>query len=484
MAITNPGASLRVMPQAPQINPRDFAPDVEGLQRAQLAGMQIGKEIADLSLQSDRLRVEKAKLKWQEQETQFQQQLAGLKLKQAAADLQKSERELNPMAEVDRGLRLSGADPALYGDDTERKLQDFQRVRMREQAFQADPTLTPELLQQRFGPTLVEEMNVPALPEGSLTGVEIAAAEEAPAPSPGLAGVSITVPQTAAEAPAAPAALPEFAELQTYRDRMVSPDTSPLQIAAALYSRDYPNRPLGALSAAERTAVLKPYLDDAKSEIVTRSFVSNGNSYKVDIRQSKDGQIVYEVSEPLLQRTAPETTATATVRNKLAFIDETDQRIGQLLARLDEYEKEGAFGALDTWLSTTAANPSSAIPVRALAALVSNPQTDKLVGDLAAIGAKTMTELAGATQTEGEARRLGPYVPAASDAVLGPKQLRAKVESFREQLRLSKKAIGNAFGLELKESAPAASAPAGAVPGAQRAAEEAISTYLQKRTAR
>lgn len=475
---------MRVMPQAPQITPRDFAPDAEGLQRAQLAGITIGKEIADLSLAGDRLKVEKAKLKATEEEIKFNQQLSQTKLRQAIADAQASENRLDPMKELDSALLQTGVDPAIYGNNRDRKLLDAQRIRQRNTAFQADPTLTPAMLQQRFGQTLAEEMSGP----GALAEVTVAETVDAPVADT-LASVQVATPspapaQTLApEFSAADDALAQFEELKSYRDRMVPEGTTPLQVATSLFQQDNPSRPLGALSASERTAALKPYLEAAQSEVVSRNFVSNGNSYKVDIRQSKDGQFVYEVSEPLLQRTAPETTATATVRNKLAFLEESDQRLDALLKKVADYKTGGAFGLYDTAMAVSAANPNALLPVRAVASFLGNPSTKQLVGELAAVGAKTMTELAGSAQTAGEAARLGPYVPTPSDVILGPEQLQQKLESFRKELRRSKDAIKIAFGIDQSpKAATAPETPAAPAQGeAQQKAAAAIESYRNRR---
>jgi hypothetical protein len=121
--------------------------------------------------------------------------------------------------------------------------------------------------------------------------------------------------------------------------------------------------------------------------------------------------------------------------------------------------------------------------VRAVASKLGNPNTKQLVGELAAVGAKTMTELAGSAQTAGEAARLGPYVPTPADAILGPEQLKQKLENFRKELRRSKDAIKIAFGLDQspKAATPAAEAPATAKtsPGVAKALEAGMQ-YLRK----
>jgi hypothetical protein len=487
MAIINPGASVRVMPQAPQINARDFAPDAEGLQRAQLAGITLGKEIADLSLAGDRLKVEKAKLKAAEAAVKFGLKEAEANARRAMADAQNAETRNDPKELVRQEAVALGLNPEDYGDDFDRLQADRRLLQQRNLAFQRDPSLTQEQLRERLGRTLAESMSGTAVDEAAVPnegamGTELGnsqvggSANSVPfflqkpqrektaqevydetrpegafkVPEVGTELSAVTVPGAPAadqELAAADDALAQFDELKGFRDRLAPPGTSPRSAALFLFQRDNPGRSIQSMSPNEQAEALKPYLDAAKPEVISRTFLSDGNSYKVDIRQSKDGEIVYGIDEPLLQRSAPETTATATVKNKLAFINETDQRIDMLLKNLDNYEKAGAFGVFDTWMATTAANPERGIPIRAAASRLSNLQTNKLVADLAAIGAKTMTELAGAAQTAGEAQRLGPYVPASGDVVLGPQQLRDKIESFRTQLQISREAIQTQFGI-------------------------------------
>ena len=529
MAILNPGASVRIMPQAPQINARDFAPDAEGLQRAQLAGITLGKEIADLSLAGDRLKVEKAKLKAAEAEIRFNQQKAQADLRRAIADAQNAETRNDPKELVRQEAVALGLNPEDYGDDFDRLQADRRLLQQRNLAFQRDPSLTQEQLRDRLGRTLAESMSGTAVDEAAVPnegamGTELGNSQvggRANAPLPfylqkpqrektaqevydetrpegafkvpevGTELSAVTVPGAPAadqELAAADDALAQFDELKGYRDRLAPPGTSPRSAALFLFQRDNPGRSIQSMSPNEQAEALKPYLDAAKSEVVSRTFLSNGNSYKVDIRQSKDGEIVYGISEPLLQRSAPETTATATVKNKLAFINETDQRIDMLLKNLDNYEKAGAFGVFDTWMATTAANPEQGIPIRAAASMLSNRQTNKLVADLAAIGAKTMTELAGAAQTAGEAQRLGPYVPASGDVVLGPQQLRDKIESFRTQLQISREAIQTQFGITPTrplgevETRSGSGGNTPAPSAGQDAARAAINSWLAKQT--
>ena len=529
MAILNPGASVRIMPQAPQINARDFAPDAEGLQRAQLAGITLGKEIADLSLAGDRLKVEKAKLKAAEAEIRFNQQKAQADLRRAIADAQNAETRNDPKELVRQEAVALGLNPEDYGEDFPRLQEDVRRVKFQDAAMGKDPTMTPELAEERFGQTLARSMRAPAA-EGELSEVSVEGRPQegtaqvggrANAPLPfylqkpqrektaqevydetrpegafkvpevGTELSAVTVPGAPAadqELAAADDALAQFDELKGFRDRLAPPGTSPRSAALFLFQRDNPGRSIQSMSPNEQAEALKPYLDAAKPEVISRTFLSDGNSYKVDIRQSKDGEIVYGIDEPLLQRSAPETTATATVKNKLAFINETDQRIDMLLKNLDNYEKADAFGAFDTWMATTAANPEQGIPIRAAASMLSNRQTNKLVADLAAIGAKTMTELAGAAQTAGEAQRLGPYVPASGDVVLGPQQLRDKIESFRTQLQISREAIQTQFGITPTrplgevETRSGSGGNTPAPSAGQDAARAAINSWLAKQT--
>jgi len=277
MAIINPGASLRVLPQAPTINPRDFAPDADGLLRAQEVGLKIGKEISDLSLAGERLKVEKAKLKATEEELKFNQSLSQVKMRQAIADAQGAENKLDPMKALDASLLQAGVDPAVYGANRERKLQDVQRVQQRNLAFQNDPTLTPEMLRQRFGVTLAEEMS------GAGALEELSVTPEAPAPAGAELSLvqvapQVQVPQGAAAPTQSLASagvvedtLAQFDDLKSFRANLVAPGTSPRRVAETLYSRDFPMRPLGSMSSAEQTAALKPYLDAAQSEVISRT---------------------------------------------------------------------------------------------------------------------------------------------------------------------------------------------------------------------
>jgi len=270
-----------------------------------------------------------------------------------------------------------------------------------------------------------------------------------------------------------PEAVKATDELSGFANRMVN--ATPRAVAAQRYAADNPQVPLASLPAAEQTRVLAPYLQSAQPKKRDIQFIKDGDKFETTVTESADGLVVYGIDEPRKQSSAPETRATATVKTKLAFMDETTKKIDTLISHLDKYEKDGAFGWFDTLSAKVAQSPETPVPLRAAANLIGNDATKALASELAGIGAKTMTELAGSAQTKGEAERLGPYVPASTDPVLGKSELRRKLEQFKQQLHISASSLETQFGMKTKQSAAPESAPA-AAPASKL--DDAISAYL------
>lgn len=270
-----------------------------------------------------------------------------------------------------------------------------------------------------------------------------------------------------------PEAIKATDELSGFASRMVN--ATPRAVAAQRYAADNPQVPLASLPAAEQTRVLAPYLQSAQPKKRDIQFIKDGDKFETTVTESADGLVVYGIDEPRKQSSAPETRATATVKTKLAFIDATIKKIDELDKNLDAYDKAGAFGAYDVQMAQWAQNPEKPVLLRAAASWLGEPITKSLSTDLAAIGAKTMTELAGSAQTAGEAQRLGPYVPAASDPVQGKEALRAKIRAFKKELGISRDSLETQFGLKTKQAATPEATPATA-PASKL--DDAISAYV------
>lgn len=177
MAITQPIGNVRVMPQVP-----DTGDPLAGM-KAFAVGTQLGQELAGLSLASEKLKFEKAKLKAQEQGLQWEQMLAQFKLKAAQDEAQRqqaltaSQIEENKaraaLTDVERQVKerelalsrvdLTGAASALLGDAS---------VPVAE-----EPAVESVLADAEVGAAAPQEFKVPQLPE-----VGKAAPAAAPAP--------------------------------------------------------------------------------------------------------------------------------------------------------------------------------------------------------------------------------------------------------------------------------------------------------------
>lgn len=262
-------------------------------------------------------------------------------------------------------------------------------------------------------------------------------------------------------------------ELVSVSQRLTS--LSPRAVAIQRYAADNPSMPFNLLTPAEQSKALQPYLASASPKTRKQEFLKEGDKYEATVTESADGTVTYRIDEPIRVSSAPESRATATVKTKLAFLDETDKKIDTLISHLDKYEKDGAFGWFDTVSAKWAQSPETPVPLRAVANAIGNDATKALASELAGIGAKTMTELAGSAQTKGEAERLGPYVPASTDPVLGKEELKRKLTQFKDQLKLSRGSLETQFGITTKQ-APAPKEKAAVTPTTDL--DTAISAYL------
>lgn len=439
-------SSLQVMPGAPNINPALFTqvPDPA-------AGMQMFEQAAKLPLLMEQIKMEKYKQKAEKAKLD----LAELTAQQQMSTLEKDAARQNLLAEAQLTIAQETAKRAAV--TPQQGALDAANAQATQEAF---------LMASRFG---LDPNNFVEAETGRLDveGLRTAIAEK----SAPLAQESVapTAPVTVPEAVAGPPELASFANRLT----RLTPQT----VAVQRFQADNPQVPLQAMPAADKAKLLAPYLSSSQPKKRDIQFIKDGDKYETTVTESADGLVVYGIDPERKLSSAPETRATATVKTKLAFLDETDQKIDTLIKHLDQYEKDGAFGWFDTLSAKMAQSPETAVPLRAVANMVGNDATKALASELAGIGAKTMTELAGSAQTKGEAERLGPYVPASTDPVLGKEELRRKLVQFKSQLGFTKDALITQFGMKPKTSAPAAeAAPAAKTPTAPL--DRAISDYL------
>jgi len=439
-------SSLRVMPTAPVVQPELFIQ-----QPNPAAGLQMFEQAAKLPLLMEQIKLEK-----------YRQKAEKAKLDLAELTAQKQlesydQLALQQKALADAHLALTQSQAQVAAAAAAKAGKTPEQAAMEE----ANAAATQEAVLQsaRLG---IDPNNFVEAGTGRLDieGLRQAVAEKT-AP---LAQETVT--------PVAAPAGTDVPELAAFTNRLVQ--ASPRAVAVSRFTQDNPNTPFTALPVAEQAKVLAPYLAAAAPKKRDIQFIKDGDKYETTVTESADGLVVYGVDAPRVQSSAPETRATATVKTKLAFLDETTKKIDTLIGHLENYEKEGAFGWIDTLLAKKAQSPETAVPLRAFANMVGNDSTKALASELAGIGAKTMTELAGSAQTKGEAERLGPYVPASTDPVLGKAELKRKLEQFKEQLQISRSSLETQFGMKTKQSA---TAPA-ATPAPTAPLDKAISDYL------
>jgi len=462
--------SLSVMPVAPSVNPALFTqvPDPsQGLDLFAKAA-KLPLLLEDIKMEKARQKAEKAKLdlaemtanrQMQNFETLAKQQdaLAAAQVTQAqnaaAASAFLPQLSQEQLTAAQNANRLSGRNASQLGSDAG-IAEASEAVVKQAMALGVDP-----------GPYT----------EAGTGQIDIAGLREAIAaktPSP-LANETVS----GVRAPVA--AVAEVPELAGFVNRMSQ--FSPRTRAVQAYAQDNPQVPLVSLTPAEQSRVLAPYLAASKPKTRDIQFVKGGDKYETTITESADGLTVYNIDEPRHISSAPETKATATVKTKLAFMDETTKKIDALVSHLDTYKAGGAFGAWDTQMAKWAQSPETPVALRAIASMAGADETKSLASELAGIGAKTMTELAGSAQTKGEAERLGPYVPASTDIVLGPAELKRKLLQFKDQLAISRQSLETQFDMKTKQS-PGGLPSDSASPAAKPAADlqKAIEGYLNK----
>lgn len=205
MAITQPIGNVRVMPQAP-----DMGDPLAGM-KAFAVGTQLGQELAGLSLASEKLRFEKAKLKAQEQGLQWEQTLAQFKLKAAQEEAKR---------EQDRLLLEQDKAKAEIAERTAAAARNTAETKLRERELTGLQNYGSPLagISIRGAPAAPAAVAAPAAAPAEVAPLADAVVQEAveetplaPAPAPALAPTfSIETP---AAAPAAPAQLtPTFGD--------------------------------------------------------------------------------------------------------------------------------------------------------------------------------------------------------------------------------------------------------------------------------
>jgi hypothetical protein len=511
MAIINPGASVRVMPQAPQINARDFAPDAEGLQRAQLAGITLGKEIADLSLAGDRLKVEKAKLKAAEEEIKYGIQKFKIGLatesdnaRTAAANATAAEQGLDVRNKVRDQAILLGLPVDKYGDDFEALNADALKLTDRREYRKTNPYASQQELIQLTGPTLVEAgMFSPAT--GALE--ESVVAQEAPpppAPSLSLSEASVdgkkyaptisidvpadpSVPQikvlegVSVGGAAAPGAVATPDPLEPWKKLKVNPNARAGDLAVELAERNYPQ--LARMPAKQRQELIDYYAKGLEKVQVPQTAPVPGGVLEFTVTRSKNSEVVYEISEPRFVRD-PAAVKSAEAAAKLSVYKNAQREAKTLIARIDELDRQGGFGWYDSLLANWASSSSTPIPVRSMVSKYTNDASNELVRALAATGAQLRTELLGAAQTVQESARVDPFLPNPKDMAMGPVMLKTKLLEFERGLSANIENLVRFSGADPAVvnslSDPSPSSPPSAPPTAtQRQVEDAAAAYRE-----